>query len=300
MIKRLFCILCIVCILTSCISVNAFAASSPGTLDLYAYLYDENGNVSDQFNYAYVEIPSGFHKDTTSLTYEDLHENGALISYTTVWLRVDVNERLTSQYAYIIGLINSSCTNTAAQISTSLEVATLNNFLLEKWDDPSNNYAYRTYIQACYLLGACCLYSSDIENIDPSTSFEFYDWFYSMNKVFLEDWSLAYNEVFGENTTSFVNAFTADTMYQFECGERAILWSAVSKTTYHSDSLNFGGIYFTDQRNGLALFMTILDMVNIPAWFAWMPVGFFSYTTVQFNLIMGLLLFLGIKKLTWG
>ena len=300
MMKRLFACLMCVLLLCSCFTVTSFADSNVKSLNLYTYLYDENGNISEQMEFAYVHIPSGFHKDVDSLTYEDLHENGALISYTEVLLQIDILERLSSQYAYIIALINSSCTNTVAQISTSLEVATLNSFLKEKWDDPSNNYAYRSYIQAAYLLGACCLYSSDIENIDPSTSFEFNEWFHAMNKTFIEDWSLKYRETFDDASCAFANVFTPDTMYHFECGERAKLWSAISKTTYHSDSLNFGGLYFSDQRNGLTLIMTVFNMIDITTWFVWMPAGFFSYTSLYFIMIFDLLLWFGVKKATWG
>ena len=314
MLKRILCLFACLVILVGTCTLPAFAATTDGEhkyIDLYTHYYDKDGNATTTFKYAEVYIPSGAH----TLVYDDLFDSSGRIVYRNN-IAFDSKNTLSATYGYIIGLINSSTVSSHAIINVEAEVNNLNYFMQQKWDDPTNNYEYRTYLEAAQVLGVFCMYSYDICGLnpitddarDPDTEIIFYEWFNAMNKKFINDWSNYYNDKYSDTNGTAFFAYThqANTAYDFVVGERKakpmgtinVLYRTAE---YYSYNLHLdGGSYVGTNDNVIDFVLNTISSIRIDLWAAWMPGQLAGAIIAFFSMIVALLTVMMTIKLVRG
>ena len=319
MFKKIFCMFVCLVVLCSSFVVPSFADEAQTVqdgeyhyIDLYTHKYDSSGEAGAGFKFADVYVPSGCHTSNV----DDLKDASGKIVYSAT-ISLDANKQLSSTYAYLIGLINSSTVASHAIISVSDEVAILNYFLQEKWDDPTNNYEYRSYIEAAQLMGIFCMYSYDIGYLrpipedarDPYTEVVFYDWFDTMSKQFVNDWFDFYNSKFSaDHGYAFATyPFKAHTPYHFITGERKskdfwdinVLYN--QEAEYYASNLHIeGGNYVGTTDGAINFVFGILEGLRVDLWASWMPPVIASSVIAFFSSLVSLLVVLMTIKLVRG
>lgn len=306
--KRVFSfILCVLC-LCSMFSVSAFAERGTDIthINLSVPLYDADGNETEYYNFGSVYVKHGI----LLADYEHIKNNAGQISIRNDLMLQD-GTLYSCTYAYLLGLINSSTTSSHAIISIESEIQNLNYFMQQKWDDPTNNYAFRTYLQAAQMLGAFCTYSIDfygyadvpMDARNPATSIYFNKWFADMNKQFIEEWFTYYNEKYAEiNGTAFYYCpFQADTYYDFECGERRNFILQYNKAVFYAKNLQIkGGLYVGDSGDIIDFVLNTISSIRVDLWAAWMPSQIVGVIVAWFSSLLALLTLLMTLKLIRG
>lgn len=300
-------ILCVLC-LCSVFSISAFAEreSNIKSLDLSVWMYDENGNATDSYKFATVYLEHGI----LTSDYDHAQNNAGQISIRNDLMLQD-GTLYSCQYAYLIGLINSSTSSSHAIISVESEINNLNYFMEQKWNDPTNNYAFRTYLLAAQMLGTYCTYSIDffgyadvpMDARNPETSFYFDKWFADMNKQFVEEWFTYYNEKYSDaNGTAFYYCpFQAETWYDFECGERRNFILQYSRAVFYAKNLNIkGGLYVGESGDIIDFVLNTISSIRVDLWAAWMPSQILGVIVAWFSSLLALLTLLMTLKLIRG
>lgn len=301
MIKRLFAILMIVVVCMCSFVVSAYADDEALSVEISTPLYDAEGNVTDYFSFGSVTLPHGVHHD---LEYDSIIDASAVITYVNSWTHVNVskNNRLDASYTYIIALINSCSTSTQSQISTSFEVETLKKFMYEKGQDPTDNYMWKSYLHGCAYLGAFLLYSPDYELYEPDKYFAFTDWFDNMNRQFLEEWFVYYNDALsdGNGYSWYMYTFNSETFYEFSAGQHGKPLLEPNTHIYLAPNLNFGGVYTTEEYNLVTVLMNLISMIQLPVMFAWLPQTMLSVAVTYLGMAMAVLMTLAVLKIVRG
>lgn len=311
--KKLYKIVCsITCLmLLFCIlPVSAFAANpnaSNDSLNLNAFYYTDIGKQTERsFNFAYVNVVGGVH----TLDYDNLYDTSGNIIYRNN-IAFDSDTYLSAEYAFLIGLINSCTTSSHAIINVEQEIYNLNYFLESKWADSTNNYEYRSYIDAVRLLGLFCVYSYDWSGYntltddprDPDTRIEFSPWFNSMNQKFIEEWFSFYNDIYSETNgvASHYYSYKADTLYKFKSGTATWKTSNPSKALYYAENLHIeGGTYVGVASSPSDFVLDFLNSLNVAQWASWMPAQFQGVLVSFYVTLISLLVILITLKFVRG